>query len=110
VQLSGLDAPLPSSVEIALYRIAQEALSNAWKHASATTISVVARRSDTSIRLIVEDDGLGFSLDSPSRNRRLGLQGIRERAMLLGGELTIESSPGRGTTLYVSVPLSEAGR
>ena len=110
VQLSGLDAPLPPSIEIALYRIAQEALSNAWKHASATTISVVAQRNDSSVRLIVEDDGLGFSVESPPRNQRLGLQGIRERAMLLGGELAIESAPGKGTTLYVSVPLSEANR
>jgi PAS domain S-box-containing protein len=110
VEVSGLDTPLPPPIEIALYRIAQEALSNACKHAAASTISVVARRSDASVRLIVEDDGLGFSVDSPPKNRRLGLQGIRERALLLGGELTIESCPGKGTTLYVSVPLSEARR
>ena len=110
VQLSGLDAPLPQSIEIALYRIAQEALSNAWKHASASTISVIAQRNESSVRLIVEDDGLGFAVDSPPKNQRLGLQGIRERALLLGGELAIESSPGTGTTLYVSVPLSEASR
>jgi two-component system, NarL family, sensor histidine kinase UhpB len=110
VEVSGLDTPLPAPVEIALYRIAQEALSNACKHAAASTISIVARRGEASVRLIVEDDGLGFSVDSPPKNRRLGLQGIRERALLLGGELTIESCPGKGTTLYVSVPLSEARR
>jgi PAS domain S-box-containing protein len=110
VAVSGLDRPLPPPIEIALYRIAQEALTNAWKHAAASTISIVARRNDASVRLIVEDDGLGFSVDSPPRNQKLGLQGIRERAMLLGGELAIESSPGKGTTLYVSVPLSEAQR
>jgi signal transduction histidine kinase len=110
VQVSGLDAPLPAAVETALYRIAQEALSNACKHASASTISVVAQRNDSSVRLIVEDDGCGFPVDSPPRNQTLGLQGIRERAMLLGGELAIESHPGKGTTLYVSVPLSEGRR
>jgi PAS domain S-box-containing protein len=110
VQLSGLDAPLPEPVEIALYRMAQEALTNAWKHASASTISIVAERTQSSVRLIVEDDGRGFHADCALEIRTLGLRGIRERALLLGGELTIESSPGAGTTLRVSVPLSEADR
>jgi len=110
VQVSGLDAPLPPAIEIALYRIAQEALSNVCKHAAASTISIVAQRNESSVRLIVEDDGLGFAVDAPPKHQKLGLQGIRERAMLLGGELAIESSLGKGTTLYVSLPLSEARR
>jgi signal transduction histidine kinase len=109
------DERLPSEVEIALYRIVQEALTNVARHAHAETVSVLLERRKASVRLIVEDDGEGFDVSRvlgarrgyTSSDGKLGLYGMRERAALLGGTLTIESSPGMGTTIFVQVPLEE---
>ena len=102
---------LPSVVETALYRIAQEALTNVIRHAGASRVSLLlAVRQGTAV-LIVEDDGAGFDvhrlIHGPVDERRLGLSGMRERAELVGGRLTIESAPGAGTTVFVEVPLAE---
>ena len=100
----GFDAhPLPKPVELALYRIAQEALHNARKHAHAHSVSVVAERTPDRVRLIVEDDGDGLP---PHPQHGLGLISMRERTALLGGSFTLESSPERGTTLFVDIPLT----
>jgi signal transduction histidine kinase len=116
LQVLGLgDERLPSEVETALYRIVQEALTNVAKHAQAETVSVVLEKRDASVRLIIEDDGRGFDVNSVLGSRReykptdgrLGLYGMRERAALLGGTLTIESTPGMGTTIFVDVPLGK---
>jgi len=100
---------LPSQVEITLYRIIQEALTNVAKHAQAGNVSVVVERRAHSIIALVEDDGLGFdahqALSSPIEEGRLGLYGMQERASLLGGRLVLESGPGRGTTVQVEIPL-----
>lgn len=96
-------------VEINLYRIVQEALNNTAKYAKASRGSVMIEKSQTSIRLIVEDDGVGFDTDlipvGRPNYRGLGIVGMRERAELLGGTLEIESQPGKGTTIFVRVPL-----
>ncbi len=94
---------LSAAVETALYRIAQEALANSARHANAGSLSVLVDRTPENVRLIVEDDGRGFDADAVSGG--LGLKNIRERAALLGGEATIESSPGIGTSVYVDLPL-----
>ncbi|MBI2000761.1 MAG: HAMP domain-containing protein [candidate division NC10 bacterium] len=100
---------LPASLETALYRITQEALTNVARHAGAQSVSLLLEARRGSVRLIVEDDGRGFdvaSCMSESRGERcLGVFGMRERATLLGGTLTIESTPGSGTTIFVEVPL-----
>jgi signal transduction histidine kinase len=96
---------LGSEVETTLYRIVQEALTNVVKHAAATRVSISLVRKDGSISAVVEDDGRGFSVDE-SRADALGLVGMRERAALLGGRVSIESARGRGTTLAVEVPVS----
>jgi signal transduction histidine kinase len=100
---------IPSHVASALYRIAQEALTNVAKHAHASQVSVVVDQPEGEVRLIVEDDGRGFDLEQTRerarRARRLGLAGMQERASLVGGRLTVESSPGSGTTLYVRLPI-----
>ena len=99
---------LPSAVEIALYRIVQEALTNTTKHANATRASVGVFRENGDLCCLVEDDGKGFdarSVRSNHQHRGLGLIGIRERANAIGGSLTIESAPGRGTKLLVRLPL-----
>jgi signal transduction histidine kinase len=108
-QVLGLDGQrLSSTIDTALYRIVQEALTNVARHAEAQSVSVLLEYRDDSVRLIVEDDGVGFDVativDAQARER-LGLYGMRERAVLLGGTLTIESLPGTGTAIFVDIPL-----
>jgi signal transduction histidine kinase len=101
---------LPEALEIALYRVAQEALTNVSKHASPKAVSVLIHRNPSEVRLVVEDDGKGFDASETQSEGQLGLLGIRERAHLVGGSATIESSPGQGTTICVSVPLPGSER
>lgn len=112
VQTQGLEgARLPSTVETALYRIVQEALTNIAKHAGAGSVSLVIQRRVSWVQAIVADDGCGFDVDAelkgPESWRRLGLHGMQERAALLNGSLTIESAPGDGTTVYARIPVAE---
>lgn len=119
--LTGFDKRdrLPSTHEITLYRVVQEALTNIVKHAHATTASVVVERKLHEVRVIVEDDGVGLpegiadgELGEPtsSSGSQLGLQGIRERVALLSGRLVIESLPNQGTALYISAPIQARAR
>jgi PAS domain S-box-containing protein len=100
---------LPPAVETALYRIIQEALTNAAKHSGAQTATVVLQRRREMVQAIVSDDGCGFDVEAtlrtPAARAHLGLHGMRERAALLDGTVTIESTPGEGTTIYVRVPV-----
>jgi PAS domain S-box-containing protein len=100
-----------ANIEIALYRIAQEALSNIAKHAEASNVVLHLLHRDSSICLIVEDDGKGFNQDDAAKaktaGRGLGLISMRERAELLGGSLDISSTSARGTTISVTIPLRE---
>ncbi len=103
---------LSPAVETALYRIVQEALTNVVQHAGAECVSLLleTRRAEPrSVVAIVEDDGCGFEVGPLGRGEMdeswLGLSGMRERAQLVGGRLTIESAPDMGTTVYVEVPL-----
>lgn len=101
---------LPGRVEVTLYRIAQEAITNILRHANAGRASVVLLRRDGAIMLLVEDDGVGFDAASVQGNGAtacLGLIGMKERATLLGGDLAVESVPGSGTTIRVRIPLDE---
>lgn len=102
---------LDSKIEIAIYRIVQEALTNVLRHAAAKHVSVVIERSRERVVTIIEDDGRGFVVEqgSSARNRRdsFGLLSMRERAEMLGGMFEIESVPQGGTTLYVRIPLHE---
>lgn len=101
---------LPFEIEINLYRIVQETLNNISKHAHATQVAVILEWRENHVILIVEDNGIGFATqDRPAQNpadKGLGLIGMRERAMLIGGKLEIESSRENGTTIFVRVPLS----
>lgn len=95
----------------ALYRIVQEALTNVARHARATRVSVILERRDGFLSAIIEDNGAGFDLYRVTRAREalsLGLLGMRERADALGGMVTIESTPGTGTTVFASVPVAES--
>jgi signal transduction histidine kinase len=103
---SGDPDRLPSEVEVTLYRIAQESLTNVLRHSQAHQASVVLYRTECDATLVVEDDGVGFDLADP-RGNSLGLVGMNERATLLGGELSIQSSLGIGTTIRARMPLME---
>ena len=99
---SGLvDERLPADTETALYRIAQEALTNVAKHAHAGNVEIILERRGSNVLLVIEDDGKGFTPDSDGTRRGFGLLGMRERAALVGAALEIESTPGSGTTIFV---------
>ncbi len=95
---------LPIPIEEELYRIAQEALNNITKHARASNVLIDLMFSGESVCLKIEDDGTGFDLATARSNGGMGLRGIEERAQKIGGTLTIESSPGKGTKIIVSIP------
>lgn len=105
---AGLEATrLPRDLESALYRIVQEALTNVAKHARATVVSVIVERKPQEIDIIVEDDGEGFEeggYDGEGRPR-LGLLGMNERAAQFAGTVKVESTRGKGTSVYVRIPL-----
>jgi PAS domain S-box-containing protein len=104
-----LDDRLPSHVETALYRIAQEALTNVAKHARAGHVDVILERRGDHVLLIIEDDGVGFdSAAAQASGHGLGLVGMKERAGLVGASLEIESSPGSGTTVFVRADAATA--
>jgi two-component system NarL family sensor kinase len=98
--------PLPPAVEVGLYRIAQEALQNALRHADAARVVLRLEASPGRVRLTVQDDGQGFAISSEgSTGSRFGLVGMRERARLLGGSFQIESSSRAGTRITADIPL-----
>lgn len=99
---------LPGEIETAIYRIIQESLTNIARHAAAHSVSVLVERRGNEVIAIVEDDGQGFNPAHPPGERHLGLAGMRERAELLGGRLTIESQPGAGTSIHVQIPISHS--
>ncbi|MCS6847144.1 MAG: GAF domain-containing sensor histidine kinase [Anaerolineae bacterium] len=99
--------PLPARVETALYRIAQEALANAARHARARRVALHLTIALDQAAMIVEDDGVGFD-PSQSPPDRCGLIGMRERARLAGGTFEVRSSPGAGTRVAVKLPLDVA--
>ena len=94
---SGLD----DDVQLVVYRVAQEALSNAARHSEAQRIAVSLRRAGDGVELEVADDGRGFAFEQSQSG--LGIGGMRERALLVGAELTIESRPEQGTTVRLNV-------
>lgn len=96
---------LPAEMEVGLYRIAQEALNNALKHAQASQIRLALAQRSEAILLEITDDGLGFEPAAAAQSGGYGLNGMRERANQLGGSLDIASAPGQGTAVSVEVPL-----
>ena len=114
IKLTGLD--LDTDIKTNLYRITQEALNNAAKHARADRINILLEKQGDDLILIVEDNGRGFEMPENGIDRKLdkgfGLVGMRERTALISGTLEIESAKNKGTTVFVRVPLGptrEAG-
>jgi PAS domain S-box-containing protein len=99
---------LPANVETALYRVLQEGMTNVVKHAKARKVGVILKASQGAAVMIIEDDGIGFELESLNRaSHRLGLLGMRERLAAVRGSLEIETRPGEGTTLMIRVALDD---
>ena len=94
-------------IETTLYRVVQEALTNVLRHSGAETVSILLEKMDGDVVTIIEDDGRGFDVEARAArgSERLGLVGMCERIELVGGTLTLESSPAQGTTVYARVPM-----
>ncbi len=103
--VTGGSQPLPPRVETGVYRLAQEAINNACRHAQASQIVVQLVATPQMVTLTVEDDGRGFDLADVSGSR-FGLVGLNERVRLLNGRFHIESTPGKGTRIEAELPLS----
>jgi two-component system sensor histidine kinase UhpB len=101
-QLSAELPPLSSELELVIYRVAQEALTNVLRHAQASRCIVALGVDDGVVELRVADDGVG--MPSQTEEETIGIEGMRERALLGGGTLSIESSPGHGTTVTLRLP------
>ena len=100
-----LGTRLSPMVEIAIYRMVQEAMTNAARHSGARTLSVVVAQRDASTQAIIEDDGAGFDVEAMRRSgQSVGIHGMSERADLVGGDVRFESNAS-GTTVFIEVPL-----
>lgn len=103
---AGMEHVAPPEIEVTLYRIAQEAITNIIRHAGATEASVVLVCRENELLLIVEDNGRGFDTETRSSKQTLGLLGMHERAMLVNGILELTSQIGKGTTIRVTIPVN----
>jgi len=103
LQLPDASPKLRPEVEHGLYRIAEEALRNASQHAKASKLSVRLRQEDGKLELLVQDDGRGFDPSQPPPADRFGLRGIQERAEAIGGQIRLDSQPGAGTSITLSL-------
>jgi len=104
----GLEDHYADAWKTCVFRVVQEALHNCEKHASPSTVRISLHQREEWLDLIVEDDGIGFEVSlngAPLRRTGLGVLGMRERASMLGGKLTVSSSPGHGTQVVMTLPL-----
>jgi len=104
-ELQGTLPPLSAEVELVLYRIAQESLTNALRHSGADSVTVSLTADAESVTLGVADDGKGMPAGLPRGTA--GIAGMRERALLVGGRLTIDSRPGQGTEVRLTIPVEQ---
>ena len=107
----GDERRLPPDAELLLFRIAQEALHNVWKHSGASQTCLVVEFGDDTVGLSVQDNGAGFEVPERAgdlaEQGKLGLAGMQERARLLGATLNLESRPGEGTTVSVEAAIHD---
>ncbi len=106
LETTGKYTSLPVEVETALYRCIQESLTNVVRHSSARNVAVKLACNSQVVKVSVKDDGIGFNVENGSAAGHLGLQGMKERVALLGGELKIESLEGLGTDILITIPLT----
>ncbi len=105
VKAENVSETLPDSLMVCIYRVVQEAVNNARRHAHAKNVTVEVKQTDTVVQVQIRDDGSGFD---GKRIRGIGLLGMDERVKRLGGTLTIDSAPGAGTAIRAELPLHEA--
>ncbi|OGL41385.1 MAG: hypothetical protein A2043_05300 [Candidatus Schekmanbacteria bacterium GWA2_38_9] len=101
---------LPTEIEIVIYRVVQEALANILKHSEARNACLLLENRGNLLKVIVEDNGKGFDVRkvmSSEIDGKLGLFGMQERINLISGDITIESTPGNGTNIYITVPIDK---
>jgi hypothetical protein len=112
-EITGELGDVPGDLAIACFRIAQEALTNVARHAHARRVGIESGQGDGFVRLLIRDDGIGFDVEETlgrvASGSHLGLLGMKERAVILGGSLEIDSLPGQGTRISVALPLPEPG-
>ena len=104
VRCEGEPVQVPPGVASHLFRIAQEGVTNALKHAQARNIEIVLAFRPDGVTLVINDDGCGFDPGSAATNGHFGLRGLHERARALDAEFSLDSSPGQGTRLRLAVP------
>jgi signal transduction histidine kinase len=104
VKFLGTETHLAEDRSIVIFRILQESLTNISRHAGAKNVQITVGLDATNFHLEVKDDGCGFDVEAAGRRKTFGLLGIRERVIMLRGELSIRSSPGAGTEVSVSIP------
>lgn len=109
VKIHGAGRRLSAEVELLLFRIVQEALSNIWRHSEASRADVVIAFDEGRTRIAIKDNGKGFDLPDSvgdlAKDGKLGMAGMQERARLLGGSVNVESQPGKGTTVTIEAPI-----
>jgi len=106
VSVTGREIVVGEDRSIVLFRILQESLTNISRHAKARKVEILIDHDAEHIRLDVQDDGVGFDVDAAQGRKTFGLLGMRERAIILRGEMNITSTPGRGTRVSVSMPIA----
>jgi len=113
-QVDRVDGVFPKDADLSIYRMVQEALNNTIRHSGATEVRVIVSRRAGTVDVTIQDNGRGFvrPSDGSSGSKRsgFGLVGIAERARMLGGEAAVQSSPGQGCTIHISLETQEAGR
>jgi signal transduction histidine kinase len=107
VTLRSVDKISDDALATSIFRITQESLTNVMRHAAATKVNVILEKKENTLVLEVTDDGVGIPEQQIVDTKSLGLIGIRERVLLLGGEATISGEPGRGTRVRVTLPLGK---
>lgn len=110
-EVVGVEARLPSAMEVAVFRLVQESLANVLKHSKATHAGIEITYQISMVKIVVKDNGVGFALDKLEAmiargNSHFGIMGMRERVELLGGRMDIESEPGAGAKLTMIIPIS----
>ena len=103
--MRGAAESLPDGLDVALYRVVQEALQNVARHSRAKHVAVTLALGPDSVELAIADDGRGFARDAAGARRGLGLLSLEERVRAVGGRLDVVSTRGSGTTVKVEVPL-----
>jgi signal transduction histidine kinase len=103
---TGQPIPLHSTIEVTLLRAIQEALNNIWKHAQATHVMITLSYMDTLVMVDIQDNGVGLEASNSLFDGGFGLQAMRERVAQCGGSVSLESEPGEGTTVVITIPLS----